>query len=43
MNKKEYNKFELYGFIIIAILFFIAIVLIIRLINLLPTYSLVTG
>ena len=43
MNKKEYNKFERYGFIIIAILFFIAIILIIRLINLLNTYNLITG
>ena len=43
MNKKEYNKLERYGFIIIAILFFIAVILIIHLINLLNNYNLITG
>lgn len=43
MNKKEYNKLKRYGFIIIAVLFFIVVILVLHLINLLTTYNLVTG
>lgn len=43
MKENNNDKFTRYGFAIIAVLFFIAVILILHLINLLTTYSLVTG
>lgn len=40
---EKYQFLRRYGFVIIAVLFFIVIILVLHLINLLTTYSLVTG
>lgn len=43
MKENNNDKFTRYDFAIIAVLFFIAVILILHLINLLTTYSLVTS